>query len=62
VQDIAAGQFGFVAGQGQAAVIVPPHASLQFTPPQSFGGNGAGPQASSSGAAPDKPGVDCIVR
>jgi hypothetical protein len=62
-QHIAAGQFGFVAGQGLAAVIVPPNANLQFTPPQSFSGGGAGPQASGAGAPADKPGgVDCIVR
>jgi hypothetical protein len=61
-QNIAAGQFGFVPGQGQAAMIVPPNSGLQFVPPQSFSGGATGPQASTGGSSPDKPGVDCIVR
>jgi hypothetical protein len=65
MRDIAAGQFGFVPGQNQAAILVPSNTGLPFTPPQSFGGSdsGPGPQAAAGSAgAADKPGVDCIVR
>jgi hypothetical protein len=57
-----AGQFGYVPGVNQAPVIVPPNPGLHFVPPPSFGGSGAGPQASGGGGSPDKQGVDCIVR
>jgi hypothetical protein len=61
-QGFHAGQFGYVPGQNQAPVIVPPNSGLQFVPPPSFGGNASGPQASSGGSLADKPAVDCIVR
>jgi hypothetical protein len=61
-QNFAAGQFGFVPNLNQAPVIVPPNPTLQFAPPPSFLGGAGGPQAQAGGSAPDKAGVDCIVR
>jgi len=56
-----AGQFGYVPSVNQPPVIVPQNPGLQFVPPPSFSGGGAGPQAS-GGGVPEKQGVDCIVR
>jgi hypothetical protein len=61
-RDIAAGQFGFVAGANLPPVLVPPNSGLQFVPPPSFSGSASGPQASLGGSSGEQQGVDCIVR
>lgn len=55
--DFPAGQFGFVAGPGQAPVKVAPQPALRFAPPASFNEQARGGQAGSG-----QGGVDCVVR
>jgi hypothetical protein len=65
-QGFQAGQFGYVPGVNQAPIIVPPNPGIQFTPPPSFGSNGAGAgpagPLAGSGGGKDPSVVDCVVR